>query len=402
MTTPQYEHPLPILESDTNSLSATPGHGGSFTIINTGGGQLSGHILSRLDGLVFTPSRIEGNNQVISYSYTPPENSTPPQSTTSQHNNNNNTQATHTQSVAYITTNGGEITLPITVSHSPMTIQTDEGVPISSVSDFYAYANSYPGAARRLFTTSEFYMLLLSTGYEYLPIYESLHKDTNRERAMDNFFQLSGKKTKTTLSLETKRIDITQKPGQISRATFYVQKSNSGYADAPITIRGDAPWLGLSTTRLATGDFDTNNRAKVDIKIDPLHLPGTFLREHIMVGRDPIVDNILELNIRHAAPFNLRLNRAGYRFDDRGTIEIENNTGYDMTVDLYSRDRFVRFYANSYVVGQNYSIQFEIRPGAFTSGFFRKTPYVSTSVDVRAHCPGQVFQRRLHFTIGEW
>jgi len=63
-----YEHPLPALELDTSHLTLNANNPqGQFTIKNSGGGQLSGHILSRLGGLTFTPSRWEGNSQTITY-----------------------------------------------------------------------------------------------------------------------------------------------------------------------------------------------------------------------------------------------------------------------------------------------------------------------------------------------
>jgi len=408
------------------------GSGGSFTIQNAGGGQLSGHILPRLQGLDFSPSQWTGNNQVITYtlSQSGAEELSNILSRGISEGQDNESQSTseaaanHIKSQAYISSTGGETTLPITITSAPMTIQTDEGPTISSTQDFYNYAQSHPAAARRLFTSSEFYMLLLSTNYPHMEIYEILHKDVNRERALDNFFMLSGQKSKTQLTLETQKLGIVLKPAIKTQAKFYVKKSDSGYADAPIIPLSDSPWLSLSTTRLASSDYDKENRAEIGITIDPAHMPSPFVRAQIQIGPEPIgsnvkyisdninsadnnanhTNNILDLTVRRAAPFTLRLPRVGYRYEDRGSIEIENNTGSDMTIEVYSRDRYVRFYANTYVIGTAHSIPFEIRPTAFASAqrLFRSLPYISTYVDVRAHCPGQVFHRRLYLTIGEW
>ena len=389
-----YEHPLPSLELDIDSLSieSNADREGSFTIKNTGGGLLSGYILSRNPALSFNPGRWTGNSQVISYVYTPDADTARRLPPVSQNNN------------VYVSSNGGEISLPVTINFTPMTIPTEEGPTIATIGDFYNYAQAYPSAARRLFTSSEFYMLLLSTGYEFMDIYESLHKDVNRERAMDNFFMLSGLKNKTHITLEKRHIDIIHRPEEKIYEDFYVQKTDTGYADAPITVLGDAPWLTLSTNRLASGDFDQDNRAMVGVSVDSLLVTGTFARERIFVGPEPAEDNTLEVTFRRATPFILRLNRAGYRYEDRGSIEIENNTGLNMTIEVYCRDRHVRFFATSHPVKATHSIPFEIRPSAFASAqrLFRRLPYVSTYIDVRATCPGQVFHRRLYFNIGEW
>ena len=419
-----YEYPLPnlALDIDNISIDSNANREGSFTIKNTGGGLLSGHIISRNRALSFSPDHWEGNSQIITYTYSPEMDtgraetgySSIMMDTGKAVSGQNVYNADAAGSVvspltpqnthAYICSNGGEIPLPITINFTPMTIPTDEGLIIATISDFYNYAQDYPAAARRLFTSSEFYMLLLSTGYEYMDIYESLHKDVNRERAMDNFFILSGLKTKTLLTLDKKQIDIVTRPSDKISERFHVQKSGSGYADAPITALRDSPWLTLSTDRLTSSDFDKNNRATVGISIDPLLLASPFAKEYILVGPEPTGDNILEVTCRRATPFILRLNRAGYRYEDRGSIEIENNTGSNMTIEVYCRDRHVRFFAAVHPVGARHSIPFEIRPSAFASArrLFRRLPYISTYIDLRATCTGQVFHRRLHLNIGEW
>jgi len=386
LTPSPYEHPLPALELDTSHLFLDSNNPqGHITIKNSGGGQLSGHILSRLSGLTFTPSRWEGNSQTITYNL-------------SSDAFNDTSKTMETQ--AYICTNGGEIALPISISPSLMSIPTEEGTQITGINDFYAFAQTHPQAARRLFTSSEFYMLLLSTGYPFIEIYESLHKDPNRERAMDNFFMVSGLKAKTSLSLRIHKLNLPLNPTDKTHAHFYVIKSDSGYAEGPIST--DAAWLGLSTTRLSSNDFDHENRAKVGITIDPALVLGNFARTNIQVGPEPA--NTLTLTVSRPTPLKLRLNREGYRYEDRGSIEIENNTGSDMTIDVVCRDRLVRFFVGTYTVGATHSIPFEIRPSAFASTrkLFRKMPYISTYVDIRARCPGQEFHRRLYLTIGEW
>ena len=382
-----YDHPLPAPELDIPSLSIDANNPqGSFTIKNTGGGQLTGYIISRQRGLVFTPSHFEGNVQSIAYNLS------------GDIFKNTNRKI---ETLAYICTNGGEIMLSISINPSPMTIPTEEGFQIANIGDFYSYAQAHPQTVRRLFTSGEFYMLLLSTGYPYMEVYENLHKDVNRERAMDNFFILSGLKGKTNLALETQSLNIIVKPSAAAHAFFYVKKSDNGYADAPITVMDGAPWLKLSNTRLAPSDFE-DNRAKVGLNIDPALMGRSFVRERILIGSEAA--SILTLTVTKAAPLNLRLNREGYRYEDRGSIEIENNTGANIKVEVYCRDRYIRFYANTHMASAVHSIPFEIRPSAFVSTrrLFSRLPYISTYIDLRARCPGQEFKRRLYLTIGEW
>ena len=385
-----YETPIPTIELDTNHISIETGnHTGSFTIKNIGGGTLTGQILSRNRAISFSPSTWAGNTQTINYTF---------------HQDQFHSPQNFTKTKAYITSTGGEISLPVTINSAAMTIPTEEGITIASINDFYHYACEYPQAARRLFTSSEFYMLLLSTNYEYMEVYEHLHKDVNRERAIDNFFILSNLKPKTTIALSHETINIVQGPPGKIHGNFHVQKSDNGYVDAPITTRGGAPWLALSSTRLSAADFDQDNRATVQLTIDPLQIPQNFTREYIQVGPTVEANNILELNFRRAPNTIIKLNQQGFRYEDRGNILIENNTGANMRVDVFSRDKYVRFYAQSHMVGATHSIPFEIRPSAFAGAqrLFRRLPYVSTYIDVRVQSLGQLFHKRLHLNIGEW
>jgi len=377
---------LPTLALDKNNLTLDAGSNeGTFIAKNTGGGTLSGHILSRCQGLEFSPVSWEGNSQVITYKF----------SQDSSQKNNGLIEA-H----AYVCSNGGEFLLPVFIDTAPMVITTDEGLPIKSVQDLYAYSQSYPAEARRLFTSSEFYMLLLSTAYPYLEVYESLHKDPNRERAVDNFFQVSGLKGKTRIYLETDRLDIVQHPVETGQVYFYVRKTDNGYADAPISVEESVPWLALSSTRIATADYDQDNSARIGIEINPNLMTSPFANIRIYVG-----DEALTLSVRKAPRVSLRLNREGFKYQDRGALEVENNSGFDLAVEVRSRDRHVRFYRTSYTVPPGgLSIPFEIRQSAFfgTRRVFRRLPYISTYVDVRARCTAQEYKRRLYLNIGEW
>ena len=374
-------HPPPNLSLDITNLTLDANNsGGTFVLKNTGGGILSGYILSRCRELSFSPASWEGNTQVITYSYSP------------------SFIRGNIEAHVYICSNGGEIKLPLIIDASPMIIQTDEGVNIRNIADFYAYSQHHPAAARRLFASSEFYMLLATINYPYLAIYEVLHKDPNRERAMDNFFQISRLKGKTHLFLNTDRLEITQHPTEIGQVFFQVQKTDNGYADASISTSENTPWLSLMTTRITS--YDHNHSAQVAVEINPSLIDHPFTVAWIHVGSE-----VLRLVVRKAPRFSLRLNQEGFKYQDRGTLEVENNTGFDMAVEIRSRDRHVRFYRASYTVPPGkLSIPFEIRQSAFfgTRRVFRRLPYISTYIDVRARCVAQEYKKRLHMNIGEW
>ena len=394
MTDNRFDFPLPRLDISTDiiDIETNDKHEGSFTIKNTGGGTLSGQILSRCAGLVFSPAEWVGNTQIVSYTF----NAADAGLTTGQ----------SMESHVYISSNGGEKKLPVTAKLTKMSITTAEGYTITNLQEFFEYANNYPAQARRLFVDSEFYMLLLATGYAYMEVYESLHKDANRERALDNFFILSGLKGKTTFYIESKNLKFIQNPNenQLLYGHITVQKSDNGYVEAPITVRDNSPWLNFYASKLVQNDFKETLATMVNFSIDPMQINGTYARELVTIGTQPTVENTAEIVYRRAAPIVLRLNRTTYSYEDKGVIHVTNNTGKDMKVEIHCPESYVRFSARSYLVGAYGEIPFNIKLSAFLSAqlFFRKLPYMRTAIEVRVNAQGQAYRKLLPIIVGQW
>jgi len=384
-----YEHPLPVLDVNTDALhiEATGTTSGEWAVKNTGGGTLKGFVTARHHALTFEPAKWEGNTQILRYTF----------------------DATLVdaradgvfETMVYICSNGGEVAIPVTARQAQMAITTRDGTVISSVREFYEYALVQPAAARQIFTDSEFYMLLLAVGYPYMEVYENLHKDANRERAMDNFFILSGMKQKTTATLPRTSFVFDRRPYDPAKLSGYitVEKSDVGFYEAPITAENAPPWLMFSANRLMSGDFDADNRARVAFTIDPMQLNMRYARERIYIE-----DHEADISFRRLPPLQAKLNRETYKYDDHGTIEITNNTGVDLAVDVLCADGYIRFKARSYLVGARYEIPFSVRLSAVTNAgrFFRKTPFMRTAIVVRGRRPGIVYNLTLPVIVGEW
>ena len=387
------EYQLPKLSlSETELVIETKDtFAGSLTIKNIGGGQLHGRILSKSPALTFSPEQWEGNSVAVSYRFSAAAAGLSPGDVFSTE--------------VHVSSSGGEIILPCTAKLTKMAISTTEGYTIANIADFYEYASKHPVQARRIFTDSEFYMLLLATGYEYMEVYENLHKDANRERAMDNFFILSGLKEKTTLTMPPQVFEFTAKPGDNARLSgnFQVIKSDAGYVEAPVTIRNNAPWLVLSASRLISGDFNADGVATVSFTIDPERITPASVCETIELD----VDNssgAVDIVFRRLPPVAAKLGRLSYRFEDSGVIQIRNNSGEDMQIELACGEAFVRFAARKYIVGAYYEIPFEIKLPTLMSAqmLFKKLPYLHAMIEARAIYQGKLVQMRLPLTVGEW
>ncbi|MCL2223369.1 MAG: DUF5717 family protein [Defluviitaleaceae bacterium] len=396
-TATNYESPQPTLSADTDSLfiETKDVHDGVIKIKNTGGGILRGCVLSRCRGLTFTPSEFEGNSAEISYTF--------------------NAQTAGLgigealEAKFFITSNGGEKEIPVSAKLTKMSISTSDGHTIANIRDFYEYAQTHPTQARRLFTDSEFYMLLLAGGYEYMEVYESLHKDANRERAMDNFFILSGLKEKTQLSVigdygnSGTRLEFCQAPENRENihGEFHIKKSDSGYIELPLVT--EANWLTLSSAKLTSADFDETNTATVTFTIDPTKITNTFAQESIPLQGANAGDTI-EIIYRRLPHLTLKLSRDSYRYTDRGSIEITNNTGKNLTLSIFCPDNFIRFAQPTFPISARAEIPFDVKLSTFMNAqmLFRKLPFMHTVIEIKTTIHGTEIKKTIPVVVGEW
>lgn len=384
-----FEQPLPVLDASAEFiyLETKETTTGTLTVKNTGGGTLKGYVAARHHALTFEPDWWEGNAESLRYTFHPSRAGILPGETF--------------ETVVYICSNGGEAALPVTIKLTKMAITTRDGTTIANINDFYKYAKTNPSGARQVFTDSEFYMLLLTVGYPYMEVYESLHKDANRERAMDNFFILSGLKEKTELALPERSFVFDRTPDDMTKliGRIVVEKSDRGFYEAPITMENNAPWLSLSANRLISGDFDAEGRARINFAIDPKKISARYARECVSIN-----EHTAEIIFRRQPFLTARLNRESYRFDDKGTIEVTNNTGGDLAVELFCADSYIRFAAKRYVIGKAHEIPFQIKLSAFMNAgrLLRKTPFMKTTIEVKGAGLGKANKIILPVTVGEW
>ena len=388
------EIPLPVLDVSIDRLvvETKDKFTGQFTIKNTGGGLLCGRVISRLPGLSFHEENFSGPSHEAVYSWDASQAGIK----TGQ----------SMEGVVYVSSNGGEKAIPITLKYTRMSILSTGGTMIANIKDFYEYSLVNSDGARRMFTDSEFYMLLLATGYPYLEVYENLHKDANRERAMDNFFILSGLKEETKVFAKQHRLEFSSNNNDLQKGRLEVCKTDSGYALAEVVKAHGADWLNLSTGRLSTLDFNEQFVAAINFTIDPSKVTSSFAREEIIIGHEPEPDgsNVVEIIFRRPIPIKARLNRETFRFDDTGQLIVHNNTGSTITVEPFCQENYIRFGAKRFVVAEYEEIPFDIKLTAFLGAqvYFRKIAYFKTAIEVKFGLPGAWHKKNLPMIVGGW
>ena len=388
------ESPMPVLSVSTESITVETKdkHSGKFTVKNTGGGLLCGRVVSRLPGLSFDVDDFRGNNHEINFSW---------EATQAGLKTGQSIEGT-----IIVSSNGGEKIIPISLKYTRMSIITTGGTIIANIADFYEYSLINSDGARRMFTDSEFYMLLLATGYPYLEVYENLHKDANRERAMDNFFILSGLKEETKVFAKQHRLEFSSTDDEPLRGRIEICKTDIGYASAEIIKAHGSEWLNLSTGRLATFDFNEQFVATVNFNIDPSKIASSFAREEVIIGGVPKADksNVVEILYRRPTPIKTKLNRETFRFEDTGQLIVYNNTGKTITVEPFCQENFIRFGAKRFVVAEYEEIPFDIKLTAFLGAqvYFRKIAYLKAAIEVKFSLPGETHKKILPVIVGGW
>jgi hypothetical protein len=384
------EYPQPKLKLDIKSIEieTAGGYEGSFTVANAGGAELEGEIFLDSKGVVFYPSQFRGNLTEITYtlnldSYKPGD---------------------VLQRDALVTSNGGETVIPITIRIIPPEIRTKEGHGISSLEDFYEYAEQSPVAARQLFNQWEFADWLSGQGYGHMELYEKFVTDPNKERAVDNFLAINGIKGKSAVKPERRTVTVYVAPGQTEQAVgeIWYKRLSPGYAEVRLAAEAGASWLSLGKDRVLSSDFDADGRAKAVFAVNPSELDAETGINAAYVSAETesgVIGGTYVLAVvrRH---FKAELDRERYLTDGSGLIKISNNTGSDLMLEIFSADKHIKLTGRKYLVGAYAEIPFMITFSGFETAFRRLPPYTA-EVTVRTAAAGKGFwQQVLKIRIG--
>jgi len=382
----QLELPLPTIEADMEKLyiETATSYTGIFNIRNVGGGKLSGFSQCNKNCVTFSPSEFEGNKVQIEYfiniaAY-------------------NSGEVIRTEIL--IASNGGEIIIPCIIKIIAPAIETEDGMKITSLKEFYVYSKKYILEARQLFSESKFKEWLYSINYEYMDIYEYLVKDANKERAMYNFFILNKLKKKTTIEVEEKNVQI--KVGYYQRSKFLnlikVKRSDGGFVEYDVKLKNNCRWISLSKNKLIVSDFKDSNMADVMYSIDSSKLSDKNAVDYIMIG-----DEVIRVNIKRESLIDLGISKESFKFVDEGSILVGNNSEKQVVIEISTNSSLVRFENKKYIVNESAEIPFVIKLNAFLSTqlALKKQPIVTGEIYVKAQSEEGIFRKTMYITIGE-
>jgi len=375
-----FEHPLPNLTADADKIAVETagGYEGTFTVKNTGGGELTGRILSNSSAVTFTPDTFAAKKTAVFYHI--------------------DTSALAPGDVirtsAVILSNGGEKIIPIIIKALPFCIETKEDVKIASLKDFARYAKKYPEAALSLFSSNDFKTLLKETMHPHIKAYEDLLRDPVRQRALDNFLVINKIKKQAVVTPDEKTVTVTVNPykNEAAAGSIIYNRSTWGYLDIPLTKQKGVKWLTLSKDRLTGDDFDEENEAMADFIVTPQDLTQADC-EIIKAGEDCAV----YIYAKRCPPLTANLQKECFTQNEKGFIEVTNNTDRDVLMEVTATDACLRFEGAKYaVVGQTARIPFEVK----LTGFLTLKRRPSFKVSINLSVTEYAYKKRLDLQVG--
>jgi hypothetical protein len=368
----QLEYPLPILKilAEKIVIETSGSEDGSLLVDNIGGGILSGRVMSNSPALRFRDPEFSGNQ--VSIVYTCSTDGCKPGDVI--------------QSEIVVMSNGGEKSIPLIIKVIPAMIVTAEDIKITSQKDFLAYAKKYPAQARKLFTSPEFMMWLSDMGYEFMDIFEYLVRDSNKERALENFFILGKLKNRAVLSIANKTHYINVNPEQKDLITgeITVHKTGWGYIEADVITDGGEDWLSVTPECLSAGMFSQKDIALIKYSINTAKLKGKMSRADIRISGGLQA----ALVVKKKTHISISSDKSCYDSEDSGKLRVVNNCGGDIMLDISVRDGFVKFEGKRYYMGATAEIPFNVKLstlqmaqiGLKRQPFFETEIYVTTNI----------------------
>ena len=195
-------------------------------------------------------------------------------------------------------TNGGEITVPCTISVEKCYMEGPSG-KIKNLFHFANFAREDWDGAVKFFESDNFKYLLINNDRQYREVYQGLRHAKNISQAMDEFLVVVHKKERVKLSLSEKKKSF-KNLREKEKFTLSLEKNTWGYVSAKISIRGG--FLELAKMQVTQEDF-LGNTYEVECYVNHEKLHGGLNTGCIQIemGSEKLVCEI-EVDMRKNLP----------------------------------------------------------------------------------------------------
>lgn len=382
-----FEYPLPQIQVDTPKITINIADFkiGHINIKNIGGGQLNGKIISNTSCIIFKNKEFSSNDILLEYEAVP----------------SIYTVGDFIKSEIIIISNGGEVLIPVFINITNRAYILCEDIKIYSIKDFYTYFLEKPKEAIKIFTSFDFILWLKKIKFEHLDILEFFLKDSNKLRAIDNFFIIALNKERASFdfiqtSFKFKYFDTSE---DNIIGTIPIKMIKKGYFETDIFLQNNREWLELSKTKITSNNFDTNGLFKLDFKIIKSKLKSAFEQDKILF-KD--FEKSVLIEVYKKQPLEIIFETDFFKPQERASFKIINNLGKELLISIAPKDAFLKFEGENYLVGKYSEIYFEPRlsPIAKAQLDFYKKPYIETKVLIKADINGKIFTFNKKIFVG--
>lgn len=166
-------------------------------------------------------------------------------------------------------TNGGEITIPCTISVEKCYIDSPSG-KLKNLFHFANFAREDWEGAVKFFESDNFVHLLVNNDRQYRELYQGLRKGKNPAQAMDEFLVVVHKKERAKVRLAERKKQF-KEIGEREKFTLRLEKNTWGYVSGKAGVRGS--FLELEKETVRQEDF-LGNTAELACYVNPEKLHG--------------------------------------------------------------------------------------------------------------------------------
>lgn len=382
------EYPLPNIQIDIDKIAINMNekNSGVINIKNIGGGILSGDIVSNTDCLLLDKENFLGNDVKIEYNIVPSVYSS----------------GEFIKSEVVIISNGGQVYIPVYITISSFDYLQCIKEKIYTIKEFYGYYLKNYIEAIRIFYSYEFMIWLKNINYKHIDVVEEILKDSNKQRAIDNFFVLSKMKEKSYIKLSQKifkyKYFTTNTESDII-GIIPIKLIGSGYFEEDIVLEDDIDFIKILKNKITNKDFDEDGNYNLEFRILKNKINNFFERRKIVFNK---TNESVIIELSKKKPVEILLEKEYFTTTDSGVLKILNNTEKDIIIEIVPKDTFIFFEGKKYLVSKYTEIGFNVKMTGFLKAQmdFTKRPNIESEILIKAILDDDIYKMGKKIYIG--
>ena len=382
------EYPLPNIQIDIDKIAINMNekNSGVISIKNIGGGILSGDIVSNTDCLLLDKENFLGNDVKIEYNIVPSV----------------YYSGEFIKSEVVIISNGGQVYIPVYISISSFDYLQGLKEKIYTIKEFYGYYLKNYIEAIRVFYSYEFMIWLKNINYKHIDVVEEILKDSNKQRAIDNFFVLSKMKEKSYIKLSQKifkyKYFTTNTESDII-GIIPIKLIGSGYFEEDIVLEDDIDFIKILKNKITNKDFDEDGNYNLEFRILKNKINNFFERRKIVFNK---TNESVIIELSKKKPVEILLEKEYFTTTDSGVLKILNNTEKDIIIEIVTKDTFIFFEGKKYLVSKYTEIDFNVKMTGFLKAQmdFTKRPNIESEILIKAILDDGIYKMEKNIYIG--